>query len=335
MNNKGFTLVELLAVIVILALVALITTPAILTVIENSRKSGAEDKAWGVMKAVEYSYSEAQYNGTVLTLPYTYDFESNSNSLTVKIQGEKPTKGTVTIAANGQLSSVGLKFEKNGTYYCTSNTSGTKICCSNNQNDDSVKNNAGCDAASSSSSSGSGSSGGSESSSSSSSSGSGGGSETSSALTIDSTFVPQYYNYSTVGGIAVGQVYDTSSWTQDSNTLAASHNYYLGHDVSITSGATGRVTANYVCFVLNNTQYCMKGKTGSSGSNYYNKNKTLLGKLKNAGTITCSYFVDSYAICSGGSLGNLTAHSNGSVKAGVSYSVYCRADDYGGSDCFG
>ena len=38
-KNKGFTLVELLAVIVILALIALIATPIILNVIKNLEKS--------------------------------------------------------------------------------------------------------------------------------------------------------------------------------------------------------------------------------------------------------------------------------------------------------
>ena len=37
-NTKGFTLVELLAVIVILAIIALIATPIILGVIEDARK---------------------------------------------------------------------------------------------------------------------------------------------------------------------------------------------------------------------------------------------------------------------------------------------------------
>ena len=36
-NYKGFTLVELLAIIVILAIIALITTPIILNIIEKSR----------------------------------------------------------------------------------------------------------------------------------------------------------------------------------------------------------------------------------------------------------------------------------------------------------
>ena len=41
-NKKGFTLVELLAVIVILAVIALIATPQVLGMIESARKGAAE-----------------------------------------------------------------------------------------------------------------------------------------------------------------------------------------------------------------------------------------------------------------------------------------------------
>ena len=48
-KNKGFTLVELLAVIVILALIALIATPIILNVINDAKKQAAKDSAYGYM----------------------------------------------------------------------------------------------------------------------------------------------------------------------------------------------------------------------------------------------------------------------------------------------
>ena len=52
-ENKGFTLVELLAVIVILALIALIATPIILNVINNAKKEAAKDSFYGYMDAIE------------------------------------------------------------------------------------------------------------------------------------------------------------------------------------------------------------------------------------------------------------------------------------------
>ena len=46
-KKNAFTLIELLAIIVILAIIALITVPIILNIIENSRKGAAQDSAYG------------------------------------------------------------------------------------------------------------------------------------------------------------------------------------------------------------------------------------------------------------------------------------------------
>ena len=59
MRNKGFTLIELLAVIVILAIIALIATPIILGIINDSRKSAAEESAKLVVSNFELAYSNA------------------------------------------------------------------------------------------------------------------------------------------------------------------------------------------------------------------------------------------------------------------------------------
>ena len=52
-KKKGFTLVELLAVIVILAIIALIATPIILNVINDAKKEAAKDSFYGYMDAIE------------------------------------------------------------------------------------------------------------------------------------------------------------------------------------------------------------------------------------------------------------------------------------------
>ena len=69
MNKKGFTLVELLAVIVILAIIALISTPIILGVIETAKKGAAEQSALGYIDAVEKQivYNQVKENQTPLT----------------------------------------------------------------------------------------------------------------------------------------------------------------------------------------------------------------------------------------------------------------------------
>lgn len=135
-NMKGFTLVELLAVIIILAIVALVTTPAILNVINKSRLSGAEDKAWGTIDAVKLAYTQSQTldNDATLEGTVTVDFSQPVASQAVgtrkiTISGERPSGGTVTINVDtGEINCTNLKFTKNGKYTCSS-TGGTEMTC--------------------------------------------------------------------------------------------------------------------------------------------------------------------------------------------------------------
>ena len=156
-NYKGFTLVELLAIIVILAIIALITTPVILNIIEKSRLNAAKDKAWGTIDAVRIAYATAQTSEQEIGLPYTIKYPKTSasdsttdsstgggsgngyiNSTEIKVSGENPTEGTVTISNNGTITASSLKF---GNYYCsTINGKGgkldaTKMYCSRNTAD--------------------------------------------------------------------------------------------------------------------------------------------------------------------------------------------------------
>ena len=57
MNKKGFTLVEILAVIVILAIIALIATPIVLSIIDDTKKSATLRSAEFYLSGVETSVS--------------------------------------------------------------------------------------------------------------------------------------------------------------------------------------------------------------------------------------------------------------------------------------
>jgi type IV pilus assembly protein PilA len=63
-NKKGFTLVELLAVIVILAVILAIAVPSISTVMGSAKKSAFEDNVKLIIKGVDYKVLEAQAAGT-------------------------------------------------------------------------------------------------------------------------------------------------------------------------------------------------------------------------------------------------------------------------------
>ena len=94
MKKKGFTLVELLAVIVILAIIAVIATPMILNVIDNAKKGAAESSAYGYVDAVEKSILEEELKGNIKDKNKVY----NVSDLTfVNIKGDKPTEGWVQL----------------------------------------------------------------------------------------------------------------------------------------------------------------------------------------------------------------------------------------------
>ena len=63
LNNKGFTLVELLAVIIILAIVVGITIPSITSVINNSKNSSL-----GIATESAYDYLKDQYDINVFII---------------------------------------------------------------------------------------------------------------------------------------------------------------------------------------------------------------------------------------------------------------------------
>ena len=94
-RNKGFTLVELLAVIVILALIALIATPIILNVINDAKKQAAKDSAYGYMDAVEkYIVSSELEDKSIKDRTYSVE---ELNNMGVSVKGSTPDNGNIEI----------------------------------------------------------------------------------------------------------------------------------------------------------------------------------------------------------------------------------------------
>ena len=93
-KNRGFTLVELLAVIVILALIALIATPIILNVINDAKKQAAKDSAYGYMDAVEkYIVSSELEDKSIQDGRYSVE-ELNKK---ISVKGSTPDNGNIEI----------------------------------------------------------------------------------------------------------------------------------------------------------------------------------------------------------------------------------------------
>lgn len=67
-NQKGLTLIELLAVVVILMIVAAIAVPAIGNIIENSRLNAVKADAINVLNAANLYFTEAEAATTTVTV---------------------------------------------------------------------------------------------------------------------------------------------------------------------------------------------------------------------------------------------------------------------------
>ena len=101
-NKKGFTLIELLAII------AVITTPIILNIIENSKKGAAQDSALGYKDAIQKYYASKLLEDHSFKIQGDYDI-SNLGELTndleeyqIAFSGTTPSGGYATIE-NGNL----------------------------------------------------------------------------------------------------------------------------------------------------------------------------------------------------------------------------------------
>lgn len=99
--KKGFTLVELLAVIVILSIVAVITIPVIGGVVNTGRESALEKSTNFYIKELETKFSEWVING----IPLEHEsadgcaiFDVRKLNKVLKLEGTIPESGTVKIS---------------------------------------------------------------------------------------------------------------------------------------------------------------------------------------------------------------------------------------------
>ena len=132
MDKKGFTLVELLAVIVILAVIALIATPQVLGMIESARKGATESSTLSYVDSVEKaivsktitSSRNTNYDGKYTVIGNK--LSKNDASLDLDLKGDKPDSNSsneVTVE-KGIVKEAYLKF---GEYYVTYKNSNNEI----------------------------------------------------------------------------------------------------------------------------------------------------------------------------------------------------------------
>ena len=104
-NKKAFTLIELLAVIVVLAIIALIAKPIVMKTIKNAADS--------YIKQVEVAVATERLSGNILEGEYIIQTDGSicpvagcgnedKDKVKIEVSGNKPESGTVTIT-NGQV----------------------------------------------------------------------------------------------------------------------------------------------------------------------------------------------------------------------------------------
>ena len=101
-NKKGFTLVELLAVIAILGLILTIAVPMVIDTINSSKIRTLELNAQSIIKAAEEKYLENSTFGIVeeITCENISDI-SNNDYESCKIEFDEDGTATVTIVGKG------------------------------------------------------------------------------------------------------------------------------------------------------------------------------------------------------------------------------------------
>ena len=122
-KKKGFTLVELLAVIVILAVILVIAVPQIMSVIESARKGSIESTAKLIAEGAEREYTNRKILGKDTNIKCSDVSSMNSNDYgTCVITFDNRGKATVKVTGKG-------KFEG---YTCNGNS--TNMECTKNGN---------------------------------------------------------------------------------------------------------------------------------------------------------------------------------------------------------
>lgn len=99
-NKDGFTLVELLAVIIILSIVTAITIPTVSNIIKESRENASIDSAYGLKKALDEYYTSYGFSGNSFK-----GFECSFPSLCddIELTGNIPSSGYISIDKKGMI----------------------------------------------------------------------------------------------------------------------------------------------------------------------------------------------------------------------------------------
>lgn len=101
MKNKGFTLVELMAVLIILGVLITLISPKVVNMLSVAEKNTNMSSAEGLAKAAQLKATNNEITGNQENIKIDYTTGENTNYL--DYAGDKPTSGQVNIKANGEV----------------------------------------------------------------------------------------------------------------------------------------------------------------------------------------------------------------------------------------
>jgi len=99
-KEKGFTLVELIAVIILLGIIALIAIPTVNELLKEARMAAFEDTAYGLVRAGTLYYQQQELRDEV-TSNITFTFPEATG---LEVSGKKPSSGTMIVDIDGNVS---------------------------------------------------------------------------------------------------------------------------------------------------------------------------------------------------------------------------------------
>ena len=112
-NKKGFTLVEVLAVIVILGLMSVIIVPKVINTVNDSEKKSYEASVNNLVNSLN-SISIDKKANLISFEGCSIDFDNDVNTCTdLDFSGELPTSGSITVDRDGNVNGI-VVYENNG-----------------------------------------------------------------------------------------------------------------------------------------------------------------------------------------------------------------------------
>ncbi len=97
MKNKGFTLIEVLAVLLILAIIALITVPIISNIIRESKETVFVQDVNSLVESIRTYQADNNYEA--ITINYT----TGENVELLELDGDLPDSGQIAINEAGKV----------------------------------------------------------------------------------------------------------------------------------------------------------------------------------------------------------------------------------------